>query len=47
LEEFLVDVAKRLGEYWRQHLEDLARRYSLIGDIRGRGLLQGIELVED
>jgi len=47
LEEVLVDVAKRLGEYWRQHLENLARRYSLIGDIRGRGLLQGIELVED
>ena len=47
LEEVLVDVAKRLGDYWRQHLENLARRYSLIGDIRGRGLLQGIELVED
>ena len=47
LEEVLVDVAKRIGEYWRQHLENLARRYSLIGDIRGRGLLQGIELVED
>ena len=47
LEEVLVDVAKRLGEYWRRHLENLARRYSLIGDIRGRGLLQGIELVED
>lgn len=33
LEEALVDVAKRIGEYWRQHLENLARRYSLIGDI--------------
>ncbi len=47
LEEVLVDVAKRIGEYWRGHLEELAKRHSLIGDIRGRGLIQGIELVED
>ncbi len=47
LEEVLVDVAKKIGAYWRAHLEELARRHSIIGDIRGRGLLQGIELVED
>lgn len=47
LEETLVDVANRLGAYWREHLNRLAQRYSIIGDVRGRGLLQGIELVED
>ncbi len=47
LEENLVDVANRIGQYWRNHLNELAQRYPLIGDIRGRGLLQGIELVRD
>ena len=47
LEEVLVDVAKRIGDYWRSHLERLAQRHQIIGDIRGRGLLQGIELVQD
>jgi 2,2-dialkylglycine decarboxylase (pyruvate) len=47
LEETLVDVAKRRGDYWRSHLERLAQRHQIIGDIRGRGLLQGIELVQD
>ena len=47
LEEVLVDMAKNIGAYWRAHLEELARRHVMIGDIRGKGLLQGIELVED
>jgi 2,2-dialkylglycine decarboxylase (pyruvate) len=47
LEEMLTDVAQRIGNYWREHLERLASRHEIIGDIRGRGLLQGIELVTD
>ncbi|PKB81146.1 MAG: hypothetical protein BZY88_07010 [SAR202 cluster bacterium Io17-Chloro-G9] len=47
LESSLVDVAKELGEYWNGHLQRLAQRHEIIGDIRGRGLLQGIELVVD
>ena len=47
MEEILVDVSQRIGEYWREHLERLAKKHHIIGDIRGRGLLQGIELVTD
>ena len=47
LEEMLTDVAQRIGAYWHEHLERLASRHEIIGDIRGRGLLQGIELVTD
>jgi 2,2-dialkylglycine decarboxylase (pyruvate) len=47
VEQNLVEVAKRIGAYWRGHLQALAERHPLIGDIRGRGLLQGIELVRD
>ena len=47
LESGLMDVARELGEYWNRHLHRLAQRHEIIGDIRGRGLLQGIELVKD
>jgi 2,2-dialkylglycine decarboxylase (pyruvate) len=47
LEQNLVEVARRIGDYWQGHLQSLAERYEIIGDIRGRGLLQGIELVKD
>ena len=47
LEEGLVDVAASIGEYWSGHLHALAERHPIIGDIRGRGLLQGIEFVMD
>ena len=47
LEENLMDVAERMGQYWRGHLLLLQERHELIGDVRGRGLLQGIEFVTD
>ena len=31
----------------REHLEGLKERYSFIGDVRGMGLMQALELVED
>lgn len=43
----LVDRAARLGQRLRAGLADLQHRYEQIGDIRGRGLLQGLELVTD
>ncbi len=43
----LPQRAQTVGKYWRSKLEDLAARHEIIGDIRGRGLIQGIELVKD
>lgn len=47
VDEDLPAKATTIGSYWRRCLDDLASRHEVIGDIRGRGLLQGIEFVED
>jgi 4-aminobutyrate aminotransferase-like enzyme len=41
----LVDNAKAMGEYLKQKLKVLQEKYTLIGDVRGRGLMLGAELV--
>jgi 2,2-dialkylglycine decarboxylase (pyruvate) len=46
-EEKLVARANEMGTYLRGRLEELQQRYEVIGDVRGLGLLLGVELVED
>ncbi|PCE27901.1 aspartate aminotransferase family protein [Paraburkholderia acidicola] len=46
-EENLVARANEMGGYLRSRLEALQQRYEVIGDIRGAGLLLGVELVTD
>ena len=41
----MPEKARKLGGYLKARLQGLADRFELIGDVRGRGLLQGIELV--
>jgi 4-aminobutyrate aminotransferase len=45
--ENIPERAARLGNRLRQGLLALQEKYPLIGDVRGMGLMQGIELVED
>jgi 4-aminobutyrate aminotransferase-like enzyme len=46
-EDRLMDNAHTVGAYFRQGLESLKEKYTLIGEVRGLGLMQGIELVKD
>ncbi len=46
-EDNLVENAHTVGSYFRQSLEELQRKHKLIGEVRGMGLLQGMELVKD
>ncbi|MDT0317137.1 aspartate aminotransferase family protein [Streptomyces millisiae] len=45
--EGLVARAAALGEQLATRLGELRDRYDIVGDVRGRGLLQGLELVTD
>jgi 2,2-dialkylglycine decarboxylase (pyruvate) len=45
--ENLIQRAVEMGTYLRGQLEALQQRYEVIGDVRGDGLLLGVELVKD
>jgi 4-aminobutyrate aminotransferase len=46
-EENLLENAHATGDYFRAKLEELKQKYPLIGDVRGMGLMQALELVKD
>ena len=46
-EEQLLENTDAVGGYLRQKLEELKEKYSLIGDVRGMGMMQALELVRD
>ena len=41
-----MDNAAKMGEYFMGSLRGMARDYPCIGDVRGRGLMIGMELIE-
>jgi 2,2-dialkylglycine decarboxylase (pyruvate) len=45
--EQLVQRAQVMGGYLRERMLEMQQRYDVIGDVRGEGLLIGVELVED
>ncbi len=46
-EHKLAINAAETGAYLRAKLEEMKAKHPIIGDVRGMGLLQGVELVED
>ena len=47
LEESLVENSRTVGDYLLNGLQQLQKKYEFVGDVRGRGLLIGMELVKD
>jgi len=47
LDEDMQGNSKRLGTILFDGLHELQQKFSCIGDVRGRGLMVGIELIED
>lgn len=47
LQKGLVENASRMGEYFIKRLWELKQRHKSIGDVRGKGLFIGLELVRD
>ena len=43
----LLERAERIGEIMTSRLTDMAERFDLIGEVRGRGAMAAMELVED
>jgi len=46
-DENLRSNCKIVGDYLREKLEELKEKHPIIGDVRGMGLMQGIELVKN
>jgi 4-aminobutyrate aminotransferase/(S)-3-amino-2-methylpropionate transaminase len=43
----LLERSRRLGAHMLERLEAMRSRHAIIGDVRGRGMMTAIELVED
>jgi len=46
-EDRLLDNSHEVGTHFREGLEALKWKHPVIGDVRGMGLMQGMELVKD
>jgi 4-aminobutyrate aminotransferase len=45
-QEYMANAAK-IGDYLLDRMRDLSERYPIIGNVRGKGLMIGMEFVED
>lgn len=46
-DENLLDNVTAMGEYFMARLNELKEKYAFVGDVRGKGLFCGMELVKD
>jgi 4-aminobutyrate aminotransferase len=46
-EEHLLENATKQGRYMLRRLEELVEKYPILGEVRGKGLLIGLEVVKD
>ncbi len=47
LEQELIDNAAKVGAHMKARLDELPKRFPMVGDVRGLGLMIGIEMVRD
>lgn len=47
LEEGLIQNAAKIGDYLLEKLKELQKQFEWIGEVRGKGLMIGVELVRD
>ena len=45
--ERLIENAREMGEYLMKRLKEIQQNNEIIGDVRGKGLMIGVELVKD
>ena len=46
-QEGLVENSARMGRYLMDGMEELKQKHAIIGDVRGLGLMCGMEIVKD
>jgi len=46
-DESLLENSRKIGAYLLQEINNLAKRYEFIGDVRGAGMYIGVEIVKD
>jgi 4-aminobutyrate aminotransferase len=47
LEGGLLQNAREMGDYMMQRLQEMVEEHSILGDLRGKGLMIGVEVVKD
>lgn len=47
IEEKLIENAEKMGKLFMDGFNELAKRYPVIGEVRGKGLMIGVEMVKD
>jgi len=45
--EGLLENARKVGEFMKRRFQEMAKTHEMIGDVRGKGMIIGVELVKD